>query len=197
MTPREQQHRKLWEKEAPEIPYGHCWCGCGERTANAPRTAVMHGCVRGCPRRYLFNHHRRKSPIQWIEEDRGYSTPCWIWQRATDGTGYGRMCIDGEFYQAHRVFHERKHGPIPAGKQLDHLCRQRPCINPDHTEPVTNAENTQRGNRAVLSWPVVREMRATGTRTEAFYRAAADRHGASWHAVRDVMVGKTWKEVCT
>ena len=46
---------------------------------------------------------------------------------------------------AHRVFYERCIGPIPAGLTLDHLCRNRACVNPHHGEPVTRGENVLRG----------------------------------------------------
>lgn len=47
---------------------------------------------------------------------------------------------------AHRVYYEARFGPIPAGLQLDHLCRNRGCVNPDHLEPVTCRENLMRGH---------------------------------------------------
>lgn len=60
--------------------------------------------------------------------------------------GYGRIYLVGGVYaMAHRVSYEVQHGPIPTGLQLDHLCRNRRCVNPDHLEPVTSRDNTLRG----------------------------------------------------
>jgi hypothetical protein len=77
-------------------------------------------------------------------EDRGYLTPCWIWQGASDGGGYGSMRDGKRTRKAHIVFYERKRGPVPKGLTLDHLCDQKPCVNPDHTEAVTHTENIRR-----------------------------------------------------
>lgn len=49
--------------------------------------------------------------------------------------------------RAHRVVYESLVGPIPAGLELDHTCRVRRCVNPDHLEPVTHAENQRRSRR--------------------------------------------------
>ncbi len=79
--------------------------------------------------------------------DRGYGSPCWLWRRAKTGGGYGQVWIDGKALYTHRVYYERAKGPIPAGLELDHLCRVPACCNPDHLEPVTHFENAQRGVR--------------------------------------------------
>lgn len=70
-------------------------------------------------------------------------TGCWVWQRATS-VGYGRIKYDGRLGLAHRASYEVHVGPIPAGLQIDHLCRNRACINPEHLEPVTRSENMRR-----------------------------------------------------
>lgn len=71
---------------------------------------------------------------------------CWTWTGSQDGKGYGQMKLLGlSPVKAHRISYELSVGPIPEGMQLDHLCRNRLCVNPDHLEPVTNRENTMRG----------------------------------------------------
>ena len=69
---------------------------------------------------------------------------CWIWTGAAT-KGYGQFKIAGRQLAAHRVSYEAHVGPIPDGMVLDHLCRKTLCVNPEHLEPVTNAENIRRG----------------------------------------------------
>lgn len=83
-------------------------------------------------------------------EIRGHDTPCWEWQGANSGTGrgggYGRVKVDGEIAATHRVMFACFHGFISKHRQIDHLCRNRICCNPDHLESVTSSENQRRKN---------------------------------------------------
>jgi len=58
--------------------------------------------------------------------------------------GYGTIVVARRTIRAHRASYEAFVGPIPDGLDLDHLCRNKPCINPAHLEPVTRAENLRR-----------------------------------------------------
>lgn len=77
---------------------------------------------------------------------------CWLWTRGIKSHGYGNAAFGGRFWNAHRLVWEQLVGPIPDGVQLDHLCRVRHCVNPDHLEPVTPATNSQRGSTARKRW---------------------------------------------
>src|SRR5438132_10157018 len=70
---------------------------------------------------------------------------CWIWEGAWSKKGYGNVRYEGKVQAAHRVFYMLLRGPIPEGLTLDHLCRVRSCVNPDHLEIVTNRVNRERG----------------------------------------------------
>ena len=70
---------------------------------------------------------------------------CWLWAEAKrDRHGYGTYWTTGGARQAHRFVYETLIGPVPAGLVLDHLCRRRACVRPDHLEPITGAENDRR-----------------------------------------------------
>lgn len=70
---------------------------------------------------------------------------CLVWTGKRNATGYGMMKFGGKSRLAHRVAFEMVIGNIPTGLTIDHLCRVRACVNPFHMEPVTQRENTLRG----------------------------------------------------
>lgn len=74
------------------------------------------------------------------------SSGCWEFTGARGSSGYGNVRVDDAVVSVHRVVYEHMVAPIPEGLQIDHLCRNRCCCNPDHLEPVTSRENTRRGH---------------------------------------------------
>lgn len=77
---------------------------------------------------------------------------CWEWMASKGSNGYGRF---GDGWKkspklSHRASYEALTGPIPDGLVIDHLCRNRGCVNPDHLEPVTIGENVRRGDSGAL-----------------------------------------------
>lgn len=86
----------------------------------------------------------------WSRVVGGDMDSCWIWQGATNAAGYGRF-FDHRDHQAHRWAYENMRAPIPAGLEIDHLCRTRACVNPWHLEPVTGRVNRQRTSVAMAT----------------------------------------------
>jgi hypothetical protein len=80
----------------------------------------------------------------WSRVD--FTESCWVFTGFRDKGGYGRFTIGKKTHFAHRWAYEYLIGDIPSGLQIDHLCRNRGCVNVFHMEPVTSRENTRRGN---------------------------------------------------
>lgn len=70
---------------------------------------------------------------------------CWLWTGTVNPRGYGRIKLDGGSIAAHRFIYAHMRREIPEGRQLDHLCRVRCCVNPDHLEVVDQRTNVLRG----------------------------------------------------
>src|SRR4030095_11980055 len=90
---------------------------------------------------------RERFLLRQVQIVRRGNWECWLWRGAYDGRGYGGFGASDRTYKAHRISHYIFIGPIPSGLVIDHLCRTRGCVNPDHLEVVTSGENTRRGAR--------------------------------------------------
>lgn len=128
-----------------------CECGCGQSTTIARQSDTRKGHVNGQPKRFRPGHWARTSaePLaaKYVVDT---ATGCWVWQRAmVEGYGYYKPPGASQNVRAHRYVYEQLVGPIPDGMTLDHLCRNRACINPAHLEVVTSVENTRRAKLLV------------------------------------------------
>ena len=90
---------------------------------------------------------KAKTPRQQISDHVSrQENGCWAWTGTRGRNGYGQVRVKGRLQYAHRVSYELATGtPLPGGVELDHLCRNRACVNPIHLEPVSKTENVRRG----------------------------------------------------
>jgi len=79
----------------------------------------------------------------WSKVDK--TSTCWNWVSNISYNGYGTFYYNKKLQYSHRLSYESIKGKIPKGLQIDHLCRNRKCVNPDHLEVVTQKENCRRG----------------------------------------------------
>ncbi len=186
-----------FKRTPPPNPSGLCMCGCGEAAPIAKRTTD--GYVKGQYKRFI-NHHGRRIAERWLPEDRGYLTPCHIWQLRVNDAGYGHTFHDGQYTGAHRVAWIEAHGPIPDGLWVLHKCDQPPCVNVAHLFLGTPTDNMQdmirkeRHGAAKLTAAdvvVIRARRATGE----VQQRIADDYGITQRMVSAIEHRKVWKHV--
>lgn len=133
------------EKAVDEFYVGTC-----SRCKVCHRAAVKARYESGQPPKPRAFKVVRATPEERFFRNVKKSPSCWEWTGYKNYKGYGVFVVrDRDQVAAHRFSWELAHGPIPEGLVLDHLCRNRSCVNPAHLEPVTNLENTLRGDNFI------------------------------------------------
>lgn len=128
-------------------------------------------------------------------EDRGFDTPCWIWQRSKKASGHGQLRVGKRIVLAHRHYYEKEKGPIPEGAQLLQMCEVRACINPEHQEPVSYTERVRRSGVTKLTKEEVEKLRreAQGTGYYEKVRIAEER-GITFQHLYGILKGLNWAD---
>lgn len=127
--------------------------------------------------------------LRWTVDE---ATDCHIWPGSLSDKGYGLVSTSkGGTRRAHIVCYESVKGKVPAGKMLDHTCRNRRCINPAHLEPVTNQVNTQRGLAAKLDHTKIEEIKEM-RRLNITWSAISRMFSISRRQAVRVVTGECW-----
>lgn len=176
------------------VPYGYCHCGCGAQTTVAQHNDMRAGVTKGRPRLYVRGHIAKNNGPDYVLEDRSYATPCWIWQKCRTALDYGCKWDekDREKVLAHRYYYAQRHGSIPKGMVLDHLCRIPACVNPEHLDLVTHKENIRRGSHVKLTEQLVEQIRERHATGEYTYQQLAKEYGLHPVYVGRVVRRQTW-----
>lgn len=153
----------------------------------------------------FFQRHRAKIKFAGPDE-------CWLWTAYKDGWGYGTVKARGKKRKAHREAYEAEHGVGSAeGVMVRHRCDTPACVNPDHLEVGTHAENmrdmAERGRRAAtagegngnakLTEAAVRTIRAIHVpgHRDLGQAALARRFGVAQMTISNIVRGERWAHV--
>jgi hypothetical protein len=189
-----EEYRQWWRANHPHIPYGYCLCSCGQETNIADKTNRALLRFFGEPSRYLVGHQKRLQTPAYAEEDRGFETPCWIWQRSKRG-GYGRTDVDGHWVEAYRVYYERRFGRVPQGYELHHRCEQPSCVRPEHLVALTRAEHVEQRTTTKLTRADVLELRRLRAQNGISYKTLGNMFGISASHACGIAKGRFWKHI--
>lgn len=145
--------------DTPERPTDEqsilCACGCGttkravDASGRTSRFIRGHARTVGWTKAQLYSGltaNQRELVLPRFESSHIRTNTCWQWQRSLKGEGYGGMSAGGVKLLAHQWSYLLFVGPITPDLEIDHLCRNRGCVNPAHLELVTTGENVRRGN---------------------------------------------------
>lgn len=120
---------------------------------------------------------------------------CWVWRGRITAGGYGHLRSLGRTYRAHRLMYELTHGPIPGDLPIDHLCRNRACINPGHLEVVTTTVNNRRSSGTKLTEQRVRDIRRLWSTGGISLPKIGAQFGVVGSTIWSVVRGKNWRDV--
>lgn len=164
-----------------------CLCGCGRPAPIAPCSNRRRGMVKGEPMRYVAGHQRRGAPHEYTVEDRGYTTPCWVWAWYINPDGYPRKSVNGTLTRAHRWYYEQRHGPLGSSSiDVHHMCEVRACVNPDHLRALPEADHIRLHHGKVDR----AEVRARFIPRVVTATMLADEYGVSLGCIRKILYGE-------
>ena len=182
----------------PSVVPGYCRCGCGSWVGFWDHTHRSQGYIKGDPKQFVHGHNAKLEGNlrpDYAVEDRGFDTPCWVWQKSKKASGHGQVGVNRRIVLAHRHYYEREKGPIPEGMHSAHLCGVRACVNPDHLEVVSLKDSVRRSAVAKLSKSQVENIRREASDTGYYEKLRiARKYGISHQQVYAILQGSSWAD---
>jgi len=167
--------KKIYKRNCPS---------CGKELFYADNSSLCHS------EKFNRKCHVSCGKVRYIIDKNG----CWNFQGSISRTGYGMAKKKGiKATTAHRIAYIEKYGELDDNIQLDHLCRNRKCCNPDHLEPVTREVNVQRGNSTKLKTEEVLEIRKIGSSINQ--RKVAKIYNVSQTLIWRILHKLVWKNI--
>ena len=177
---------------------GYCRCGCGSWLGFWEKNDRIHGRIKGEPKQFAPGHNarlERASRPDYAVEDRGFDTPCWVWQKSIKVSGHGQLKVDGRPVLAHRHYYEQEKGLIPKGAEVVQLCGVRACVNPEHQEVISKKERNRRSVLAKLDKSQVENIRREAKNTGYYEKVRiAEKYGISSPHVYQILRHYSWTD---
>jgi hypothetical protein len=184
---------------------GLCQCGCGKQTDRARKTIRKQGVIKGHYLRFRHGHYARIWPgrrpsslVDYLVEDRGYETPCWVWKNALDDKGYALTHVKDtsrstgwRTVKVAGIYWRDANGPVPAGYELHHKCYTPACVRADHLETVTRSQHRRLNRNIRLSPAIVVMIRSSALPNTVLARQL----GCAVNTVRVARIGETWADI--
>jgi hypothetical protein len=126
----------------------------------------------------------------WSKVDK--TSTCWNWTASRTSAGYGNLNWHGKYTYAHILAFKFAGKSIPFRHELDHLCRNRRCVNPDHLEAVRGRINIRRGKNAKLTPEKVAEIRILLQDKNANQTRIGKQYGVTGATISEIFLGKSW-----
>lgn len=150
--------------------------GCGNR---------VHGrgfCATHLYRLRMHGSLQLPAPKPWNPDEKFWprvnkTDTCWEWMASRLQSGYGSVAVEGTVRRTHRVAYALAYGEIPEGFHLDHICRNRACVRPDHLRLATDKQNQENRDKSVKS-----DLPRGVSRTRSRYRARVIHYGREYNA---------------
>lgn len=176
----------------------YCKCGCGAATKVVRANYPDRGLKPGDYYDYIGGHRNAHRAQDQKSFDVDAETGCHVWSRSINAKGYATLGgawwkKTGRSILAHRIaWEDANDRTVPDGWTVDHLCRNRACVNPEHLEAVPHKINVRRGTKTKLTAEQVDAIRRETLILGRTAQSVADEFGVSRSQVSGISNGATW-----